>query len=55
MKSKTKMPTVETFIQYNFGSSRQCNWRRKRNKKNQDWKRSNLTACRQHDKIYRKP
>ena len=43
-------------IQYNFGSFRHSNQRRKIDKRNPAWKRSKtLTVCRWHDPLYRKP
>ena len=33
------MPTITTIIQYSFGSHRDSNQGRKRNKRNPDWKR----------------
>ena len=47
LKSGTRVPTLATIIQRGFGSPRQNNQRRKRNKRNPDWKRSKtLTVCR---------
>ena len=46
------MSTVITFIQHRFGSPSHRNQRRKRNKKNTNWKRSNtVTVCLRHDMI----
>ena len=39
LKSGTRVPTLATIIQRGFGSPRQNNQRRKRNKRNPDWKR----------------
>ena len=49
LKSATrqKMPTLTTTIQHSFGSFSHSNQRRRRNKRNTDWKRSKtLTVCR---------
>ena len=40
IRNKTKVPTLTTIIQNSFGSPSYNNHRRKRNKMNQDWKRS---------------
>ena len=40
IKNKTKMSTLTTFIQHSFGSPSHGNQRRKRNKRNPNWKRS---------------
>ena len=46
------MSTVITFMQHRFGSPCHRNQRRKRNKKNTNWKRSNtVTVCLRHDMI----
>ena len=46
-RNKTKVPTLTTTIQHSFGSFSHRNQRRKRNKRNLDWKRSKtLTVCR---------
>ena len=48
--------TLTTTIQHSFGSFSHSSWRRKRNKRNPDWKRSKtLTVCRWHDHLHRKP
>ena len=48
------MPTLTTTIQHTFGSPSQSNQRRKRNKRNADWKRSKtVIVCRWHDPLYR--
>ena len=39
-QDKTRIPTLTTIIQHSFGSLSHGNERRKRNKRNQDWKRS---------------
>ena len=39
IRNKTRVPTLTTVIQHNFRSSSQGNQRRKRNKKNPNWKR----------------
>ena len=50
VKNKTRVPTFTTTIQHSFGSFSPSNQRRKRNKRNPDWKRSKtLTVCRWHD------
>ena len=48
LMSETKVPTLTTTIQHSFGSFIHSNQRRKRNKRNPDWKRRNntLTVCR---------
>ena len=48
---------VTTTIQHSFGSFSHSNQRRKRNKRNPDWKRRSktLTVCRWHDPLRRKP
>ena len=48
LKSGTRMPTLTTTIQHSFGSFSHSNQRRKRNKRNPDWKRRSkaLTVCR---------
>ena len=56
IRNKTRMFTLTTLIQHNFGSPSYINWRRKRNKRNPDQKRSKtLTICRWHDTIHRNP
>ena len=39
MRNKTRVSTFATIIQHNSGSPRYSNQRRKRNKRNPDWKR----------------
>ena len=39
IRNKTRMPTLTTFIQHSFGSPSYSNKRRKRNKRNPNWKR----------------
>ena len=53
---KTKVPSLATIIQHSFGSPSHNNQRRKRNKKNLDWKKRSktLTICRWLDTIHRK-
>ena len=40
IRIKTRMSTLATFIQHSFGSPSYGNQRRKRNKRNPNWKRS---------------
>ena len=49
--NKTRVPTLTIIIQNSLGSFSHNNQRRKRNKRNPDWKRRNkiLTVCRWHD------
>ena len=42
ISNKTSMSTLATFIQHNFGSPSHGNQRRKRNKRNPNWKRSKI-------------
>ena len=51
------MSTLTIFIQHSFGSPSYDNRRRKRNKRNSDWKiRSKApTGFRQHDTVHRNP
>ena len=48
VRNKTRVPTITTTIQHSFGSFSHSNQRRKRNKRNPDWKRRSktLTVCR---------
>ena len=48
IRNKTRVSTFTTIIQHSFGSLRYSNQRRKRNKRNPDWKRrcKALTVCR---------
>ena len=56
IRNKTRVSTFTTIIQHSSGNPSYSNQRRKRNKKNPDWKRSKtLTVCRQHDTVHRKP
>ena len=45
------MPTLTTTIQHSFGSFNHSNQRRKRNKKNPDWKRRSKTLLFADDMI----
>ena len=55
--NKTRVHTLTIIIQNSLGSFSHNNQRRKRNKRNPDWKRRNkiLTVCRWHDPLHRKP
>ena len=47
LKSGTRVPPLITTMQYSFGSLSHSNQRRKRNKRNPNWKRSEtVTVCR---------
>ena len=48
IRNKTRVSTLTTVIQHSFGSPSYINQRRKRNKRNPDWKRRSkaLTVCR---------
>ena len=48
VRNKTRMPTLTITIQHSFGSVGHSNQRRKRNKRNTDWKRISkiFTVCR---------
>ena len=48
VRNKTSVPTLTTTIQHSFGSFGHSNQKRKRNKRNPDWKRRSrtLTVCR---------
>ena len=48
IRNKTRMSTLTTVIQHSFGSPSHGNQRRKRNKRNTNWKRSSktVTVCR---------
>ena len=48
LRNKTRMSTLATFIQHCFGSPSHINQRRKRKKRNPNWKRSSktVTVCR---------
>ena len=54
IRNKTRVPTLTTTIQHSFRSPSHSNQRRKRNKRNPDWKRRSktLTACRWHDPLH---
>ena len=43
LTNKTRVPTLTTTIQHSFGSFSYSNQRRKRNKRNPDWKRRSKT------------
>ena len=45
VRNKTRVPTLTTTIQHSFGSFSHSNQRRKRNKRNLDWKRRSKTHC----------
>ena len=54
VRKKTRM-SILTTIQHTFGSFSHGKQRRKRKKRNPDWKRSKtLTVCRRHDPLHRK-
>ena len=57
IRKRTKMLTFTTIIQHSSGSPSYSNQKRKRNKRNPDWKRRSkvLTVCRRHDTVHRKP
>ena len=46
IRNKTRVPILTTIIQYSFGSPSHDEQRRKRNKRNPDWKRRSKTVCR---------
>ena len=52
----TRIPTLTTYIQHSFGSPSCSNQRRKRNKRNPNWKGRSKTVpiCRSHDTTQRK-
>ena len=55
VRNKTRMSTLTTIIQDSFGSPSHSNQRRKRKKRNPNWKRSKtFTVCRLPDTIHRK-
>ena len=56
VRNKTRVPTLTTTIQHSFGNFSHNNQRRKRNKRNPDWKRrgKTLTVCGWHDPLHRK-
>ena len=43
IKNKTRMPTLTTFVQQSFGSLSHCHQRRKRKKRNPNWKEIKLS------------
>ena len=46
IRNKTRMSTLATLIQHSFGSLSHSNQRRKRNKRNTNWRRSQtVTIC----------
>ena len=57
IRNKIRVSTFTTIIQHSSGSPSYSNHRRKRNKRNPDWKRRSktLTVCRWHDTVPRKP
>ena len=57
IRDKIRVPTLTTTIQHSFGSSSHSNQRRKRNKRNPDWKRRSkiLTVCRWHNLYIENP
>ena len=56
VRNKTRVPTLTTTIQHNFGSFGHSNQGRKRSKRNPYWKKRSktLTVCRWHDPLHRK-
>ena len=56
IRNKTRVSTFTTIIQHISESPCYSNQKRKRNKKNPDWKRRSkpLTVCRWHDTIHKK-
>ena len=54
VRNKTSVPTLTTTIQHSFRSFGHSNQRRKRNKRNPDWKRRSkiLTVCRWYDSLH---
>ena len=57
IRNKTRVPTVTTASQHTFGSLSHSNQKRKRYKRNPDWKRRSktLTVCKWHNSLHRKP
>ena len=51
IRNKTSMFTLTTIIQYSFGSPSHGNQRRKRNKRNPNWKRRSMTVLFADDMI----
>ena len=56
IRNKTRVSTFTTIIQHSSGSPSTSNQRRKRNKRNPDWKTRSkaLTLCRWHDTVHGK-
>ena len=52
IKNKTRMSTLSTFIQNNFGSPSS---HQRRNKKNLNWKSKTVTTCRWRHTIHKNP
>ena len=50
-RNKTRVPSLTTTIQHSFGSLSHSNQRRKRNKRNPDWKRRSKTVTVADDMI----
>ena len=46
IRNKARLPTLTTTMQHNFGSCSHSNQRRKRKKRNPDWKSRSRTVCR---------
>ena len=57
VRKKTRVPALITTIQHGFGSFSHSNQKRKRNKRNSDWKRRSktLTVCRWQDPVHKNP
>ena len=55
IRNTTRLPTLTTIIQHSFGSCSHSSQRKKRNKRNLNWKRRSkvVTVCRWHDTIHR--
>ena len=55
MRKETRISTLTTIIEHSFGSLSHGNQRRKRNKRNTNWKirSKTVTVCRWHDTIHR--
>ena len=51
MRNKTRVSTFTTIIQHSSGSPSHSNQRRKRNKRNPDWKRKSKTLTVADDMI----
>ena len=56
IRKKTRVSTLTTTVQYSFESPSHSNQRRKRYKRNPDWRKRSktLTVCRWHDLLHRK-